>query len=344
MALVITALERAIFDAAVEMRRSPFGEALQRNHPGRRHSDDEIAVFTLAGIELNHGPPIHRTLWALEASHMGMPIDIEPDRDYIAWVMNALQAVARIAGMCWGAIPVENRIAVMDLDDLGPMHSRYIPGSRGDEGGAALHFESLSNPSPRLALQAMAEAAQATPCFLAARAAQLKLGGSEGLLALQARRDSLGERLAQATQQPMTLDDASEAMTAVLNDDDLDAPESVRLVESTFRAYNQLVNHILWALLGIAEALFDPTVVSEDLGTVRVTADGRSQTAHITLRDRGIAEVGGLSCPFIISGGLPVDGMYLSTTNVFQWGGESFVDLVGDRVAALEAEPGPPSG
>jgi hypothetical protein len=336
VALVSSRLERAVLDAGLAVRACPFGQALQRNHPGHRHSQDQTP-FGLSTIELNHGPAIHRTFWALEAHpHLGMPIDLDAERPYILWVTRAMQAAARIAGMCWGAVPVEHRIAVLDLDDLGALHSHYIPGSRGDEGGAALHFEGLERPSPRMSLQAMAEAAQATPCFAAAHAAHLQLAGPEGLQALHARREALNARLEQATQQPMTLPEVTEAMKGVLSEQDTELPEAVRRVEVAFRAYNELVNHMLWALLGIAEHRTDPVILREDLGTVRVSSDARRQSAHVTLRDFGMGEIPGLSGPFIIAGGIPVDGMYLSTTNVIQWAGETFIDIVGDRLAALE--------
>jgi hypothetical protein len=64
------------------LRASTFGEALRQFHPGRRTGPPPTE--TLASLELNHGPAIHRTFWAFELmQHTGIRVDLGPEKEYL---------------------------------------------------------------------------------------------------------------------------------------------------------------------------------------------------------------------------------------------------------------------
>ena len=100
------------------------------------------------------------------------------------------------------------------------------------------------------------------------------------------------------------------------------------------RAYHELVQHILWAILGIAEQPEALPPLQSDLGTVRIQQAPRRTHVTMTLRDAPF--FGHPPSPFELRGDLPIDGLYLSDRSMVQFGGELFTDVSGNRLGALE--------
>lgn len=334
---MLSDLEARTIEAGFALRESPFGAALRAFHPGRRAQGG--FGESLASLELNHGPAFHRTLWALDLmERTGQRVDLGPERDYLRWWQAGLQAVAGIASLCWGEIPVDLRIAVMDEDDLGALYSRYIPGSRGGGPPArALAFQGLDSGEVRTALDALGTAASCTPSYIEARERIQDLRSHGGRRTLLKQRSRIEDRLERATAEPLTLDEAREVMQETIRHGYDDAADAVRAAAHAVQAHDELINHVLWALLGLAEQEHLAPPLSGDVSPARQRGTGRHIDVRVTIRDQPGFLSGSPPSPFLLDAGLPLDGLYLSRRQHVQWRVATYVDIGGRRLAALEA-------
>lgn len=340
---MITALEQAVIEAGTALREAPFGRALGRWNPRLRCALIEEQVSEdctpLADTEVNlgMGPPIRSTFAAIEFAELVEDKDVAvTDPEYMNWVVRAHWAFQRIAGKCWVPIPQHVRLAVADVDDFSPLISAYIPQSRENELGPALAFEGLDSPEVTKALQAVFGAirlssAHRAACEVSAIAdadkhlmPRLRRARSSVLRMIQERRPTMSELRSNTR---AILEDAYGAIDAALLD-----------VVGRFWSLNELINHVLWALLGYADGHAPPPVLSNNLGSIRVSQRKGRVEAHFTLWQETASGfiLGALPVPFEVRAGIPIDGLYLSTAHTLQFSGLGLMDVVGNRLADLE--------
>jgi hypothetical protein len=169
---VISPLEQAALQACAAFHGSKFGAALRERSPQARADPQGPFADPLVMFEINGGAPIARTLHTLHMLAMsGQPIDRNAIREYVAWVGRAMQAVQRLAQMCWAPIPKRERQLIYDDDDLGPAGSPYLPASRYDDIGPWLEFEGLAGSAALAAWRELVQVVRQTPCYQVARAA-----------------------------------------------------------------------------------------------------------------------------------------------------------------------------
>jgi hypothetical protein len=335
---LVTALEQAVLDAGEVFRSASFGAALQRYHPGRRGGAAGVVADPLLMFEVNESPAIIRTFKVLDMhARAGAPLDITPVREYVDWVAAAARAIQRLAQLLWQPIPVPIRTAVFDEDDLGPGTSSYLPKSRFDEIGPALRFEELDGQLCREAWRTVSRESRSTDCYNAAREAAERLKRQPLHNQLnQHRRDILARLQAAVSGGPITIGDAQARQQEIVRDAYIDSPIQLREAAYAIRAYNELVNHILWAVLGIAESTDEVVAFTRNVGAVRVSGRGRNSTTTITMEALK-TWVGHPPSPYVIEAGLPIDGLYLSRGNLVQIAvTDMMLDLTGRRLGDLE--------
>jgi len=337
---VVTALEQAVLAVGHVLRETAFGRTLQRYHPSTRGGGpDEPPEDPLVFFEVNHSPAITRTLMVLEMHQQAhAQLDVSSAREYLEWVARAARAIQRLAQFLWQPIPVALRNAVVDEDDLGPSTSRYLPASRFDKPGPAL-MEGLTDSPARKAWYVVSQAARATECYAATRAAADRLSQPELRTLLDRRRgDVLRDLDAVARGGPITIGDAQQRRLEIVRNAYRAGPAELRGPAHAIRAYNKLVNHVLWAVLGIAERSGDLPVLTESLGAVRSQGRGRERRVTVTIRALDLW-IGHPPSPYVIDACIPVDGLYLSSETMVQWATEELVDLTGRRLGDLESGP-----
>ena len=335
---MISDLERAAIRACESFREGQIGEELRRfsattraGGPGGTESDE------LARYEINAGAPITRTLRTLQMMRMGgTPVDTTGAEDLLEWLPKAVAAVQRLAQMCWQPIPKRERTLVLDEDDLGPAGSPYLPGTRSDEPGPSLRFGGLAGSEALESWRACA-ARRARPRPTprpdkSRRSAARKLHRE-----LVECREACMERLRGVLQgPPVTSGEGLEAQAQLIRDAYADSSPELREAAGSIRRYNELLNHLLWAVLSVAEASRGLETLQGDLGAVRVTAP-KSGPQHVSLvlEDDGVW-FGNPPTPFVIERGLPIDGLYVLRASMFQFERTGLIDIHGTRIASLE--------
>jgi hypothetical protein len=294
---------------------------------------------SLASLESGHHPAIHRTHWAFEFQwRTGKVLDLGPEAEHVQWWSSAAEAVAGIAALCWAPVPSEVRALVMDEDDLGPFFSRYIPATRVGS-SAAVSSTAFREPGTLAALRSLGAAAVATPsCQLAAISTnQLD---EQDMLELTECRERIETTIGETIEPGLTGEtvlSSEAARRMVLADGYRGASFAVQAAVAAVQQHNELVNHVLWVLLGIAEQREAPTVLAEiGNGPLRQQRDGRHVDIRITLHSSDVASLRPIPAPLIIQAGLPSDGVYLIRAYRSQWSGGTHTDITARRLAALE--------
>jgi hypothetical protein len=267
---------------------------------------------------------------------VGEPLDVSSVRDYLEWVAGAQRAVQRLAQMLWAPISVAVRTRVLDEDDLGPAVSSYLPDSRVDEPGPAISFEDLRASATLEPWRVVADAARATECYGAARRAAERLEIEPLRSSLERHREGvLAELDAIFDQGPVTMLEADSRAREIMRGAYSHAPDQLRESALAIRAYNALVNNVLWAVLGIAEARDDLVSLEQDLGTVRLQGPLGAPLVTVTVAS-DFGWIGHPPSPYLVEGGLPIDGLYLSRGTMVQFAFEQIVDVTGSRLGDLE--------
>lgn len=343
---MISALEEAVVNAGIALRNSPFGAALGRWNPGRRCAlignqvSGDCTPLADAEVKLGMGPPIRRTFAAIQFAHLVEDQDIaKTDLDYMEWINRAHWAFQRVAGKCWAPLPQRLRLAVADVDDFGPLISAYIPASRENELGLALAFEGLDSPPVTTALQKVLETIRLTPVHEAAREV-LQIAKADKMLVrkLELAKSTILERIRDSRP---TIVELRQNARSILDEEYRTIDRSLFDISNRIRALNELVNHILWVLLFYADTSNEIPTLRENLGSVRVTQGKGMTQAHFTLwHDNASAFVlGHLPAAFEVSAGIPLDGLYLSTSHALQFSGLGLMDVQANRMAELERSP-----
>lgn len=336
---MISLLEQAALEACGAFHGSQFGAALRERSPQARHNLKGPFGDPLLKYEINGGAPIARTLRTLQMMQMGRePIDPSSIQEYLEWIGKAMQAVQRLAQICWAPIPKRERQLIYDEDDLGPAGSPYLPASRYDEIGPALNFEGLAGSAALEAWRNMVHALRRTPCYRAARAA------GEALQEPELRAEAVACREATSVAcraildgPPMRLGEALDRQRARIRDAYLQASPQLQQAAAAIRGHSELVNHLLWAVLCAAEHSEAVADLSEDnLGAMRLTGQ-RPQNISIVMQER--LWIGHPPSPFVIDNHTPSSGVYIVHGTMLQFEATGLVDVEGTRLASLERAP-----
>ena len=114
-------LDASLIAAVEAIGAGKFGEDLRRFNPGRRDAGTRSSL--LSGMELNHPPPIQRTVRILFTARLaGMDLRLtDEDRTYLAWVGSAVRLVEALVNSWWGEINPDVRTIFVDGDDAPPL-------------------------------------------------------------------------------------------------------------------------------------------------------------------------------------------------------------------------------
>jgi hypothetical protein len=298
------------------------------------HPDPRIAAW-----ELSFDPAIQRSLAARTAA--AIEAGVAPaDTEWNRWNQAALKAVARLAAKCWAGIDREQRTAFLDEDNFHPIWNQTnVHNLRTDQIGPWLKFEGLDMPAMAAALGAVYRAAKATPVYARAKEASEHLQRSRGLQVTWARLAQQGHRELDEALQQVPIGDGSQRGLQILGS--LYAGTPVEDIAVAFRRYNKLVQGIVWTILGFAEVVPEPVVITDVIGTVRCTVDDTgSPFVRLTSTDAASAFLR-LTHPIRLAMGLPLDGLYtlVGYSMTLASGGASDLSLVPLSWAAGEWPP-----
>jgi hypothetical protein len=332
----MTHLEVAVWHAGLALRAADFGAELRARDPGGERADQS---GSLAQWELQHGPPLHRTFYALEFCDLTeQEFDRRLEADYLRWVGGALQAVGSYAARCWGEIPLDLRMEVVDEDDLGVIYSRYIPVTRhGPVDRRAEAFEGLGEGEARESLLELTRKVLATDCYARAHGAVRDLRHRGGRRALEKFGRRIRAQLDEIDQAADNVIAAGPPLREYIRRAYRDAPAGVREAGQASQALNELIQAVLWTLLGMAEQPHDPQPHTTLPAACRLRREARHHDLSITTQDFGMVVQGSPPSPFAIAAGTPVDGIYLSRSQLVQLMYEPLADVTGRRLGALEA-------
>jgi hypothetical protein len=342
---VVTALEEAIIRAARCLNQSHMGEWLRENHPGRRAGPGSSPGLTLDKFELNAGLPVYRTLSVLgaaKATRRDLNLT-DADQSYVSIVEDIQVALRAISDRFWGTIRTDVRTLIYDHDDVPVpfLGQPYISGLRQRRG------PSLQTACARVGLSEHEiavlagcwHAAHSTDAYEAARASSIRVQLYDNLRRrLIARRSELTGRAESVMNQGVSLGDAARQVTKLVEAAYDDSDLELQGVAIQLRAYNELVQAVLWALLGFAEGSDDAfTPLPVDHSRVGVEHSRRHLIVHLTTFGArfGISAKGG---PFVIRGRGPLDGIYLCQGTVLRAIGQEWglTDLTGLKFSELE--------
>ena len=332
----MTDLEAAVWRAALAMRAADFGAQLRLYDPRGERCDRR---GSLAHWEVQHGPPLHRTFYALEfCDIIGQDFDRQLEADYLQWVGGALHAIGSYAARCWGDIPLDLRMEAVDEDDLGVIYSRYIPVTRhGPVDQRAEAFEGLGEGEAREALLEMTREIRATDCYARAHEAVRDLRRHGGRRALEKFGRRIRARLDEIEDAADNLIAAGPPLRDHIRKAYREAPAGVSEAGRASQALNELIQAVLWTLLGMAEQSHDPQPYTELPAACRLRREGRHHDLSVTTQDFDMVVHGSPPSPFAIAAGTPVDGIYLSRSQLIQLMFEPLADVTGRSLGALEA-------
>lgn len=154
---------------------------------------------------------------------------------------------------------------------------------------------------------------------------------------LVTQRERIADRL--SIRDPMTLGEATELRRRIIADGYRKAETEIATIASAIRAHNELVNNILWAILGIAESEELPEFELEAVESVRVRHRGRAFRVHFAVWEPRTLIFSQPPSPFLLRLGTPLDGVYLTERQIFAWSGRELVDVHGRAFQALERAP-----
>lgn len=321
------------------LRARELGQRLRELHPSRRAG--QASFDSLASYELNSGPAVRRTFQTLEMTKLaGQPLDLtDEDRDYVLWIGKVWRAMQRIAGFCWRPIPPHVRLLVFDQDDLGPAASHYIPASREHEYGPALAFAGLDGADVTEKITALVEACRSTACHEhVSELVERTKSDAAFLQRLAKKREQIVASLNFAER--LTIGETHRRRYSISQRCYDSAPLDIREFACSVRAYNELVNYVLFALLGFAEG-HDIIEIREGTGPIHCRCKPRLLWVHFASFDPRLSLAGHPPSPFLLKVNTPLDGLYVLEGSSMRWSGRSLVDVHARRIRELEQAPLP---
>jgi len=343
----LSSLERAVVNAGSTLSAGSFGAALRERDPGLRFGP-KSGPSQLAMFELNAGPPVFRTLIVLDAAdRTRRDLKLSPeDREYVRWVGYVQVALRTIADRFWGVIRPDIRLLVYDHDNTQVLHSGppYVPGLRAKP-GASLQTACGRVGIGETELSALAgcwHAAHSSDAYAAARGAATRIQLYDRLRhSLQTGLATLSVQAESAFGAGRTLSDVAKRLNAIADDAYEQSEPEVRVAAEAIRAYHELVQAILWALLGYAEQPpGEDITLTTGLPRMGVKHRWRHLEAQFTATDRDSFPFPKVSAPFRVDGRGLLDGLYICVGFAVHGLGEGgYVDLTGMLLRELERAP-----
>lgn len=315
---VVTDLERAIWAAAEPIRATSLGEILRNawkseRDPSLPGPDEETHWW-----ELSFDPVIQRTFGGTMTMGLARESPPNTDSEWFTWNLAAKRAVTRIAAKCWAGIDAQRRLMLIDEDNMQPILGQTnVYDLRSETVGRHLAFEGLSDPQVLPALTAVYRAARATPAYESAFGADGELQRSPRKLAIWAKLAEKGHSELQATSRGLTIQDARQRGLEIVRS--TYAGTAVEGIANAFRRYNRLIQQIVWSILGLAEVIPAPFVLTDPVGTIRCTRDS---DANPFIRVTSVSATSvflRLTHPIWVNTGTPLDGLHVLvgyTTNL----------------------------
>lgn len=345
----MTSLEQALMAAGARLSQSELGAWMWANHPGRRDSTyPDSKPSQLAMFELNSGPPVYRTLSVLMSAQatrrdLGQS---DVDRAYVAKVGDLTAALRAVADKFWGDIRADVRTLAFDYDNVRVPSRRhpYIVSLR-DRPGPSLRTSCTKVGLGDLDIAAVAScwhAAHQTEVFEAAKTAATRIGLHDRLRRqLLERRNDLASRSTEMMGQGQTMQEVEARTRGIVVDGYRDAPAEVMEAADHLRSYNELVQVILWTLLGYCEGgLNGIPVVPTDIPRANVEHTWRHLRAQFTVPHSSQPWFPQRGGPFVVTGRGLLDGLYICDGFAFRGIGEGgFTDVTGLSVRELERGP-----
>jgi hypothetical protein len=344
----LTPLERAAVAAGQSLASGTFGESMRRAHPGRRSAKDNRALG-LSTFELNAGPPIYRTLVVLDAAARSRkPLELnEDDRRHVDWVGDVHSFLRAISHRFWADVRPDVRLLIFDHDNRFLLHSgpTYIPGLRDRPG------PSLATSAARIGVDASQElaalagcwhAAHRTNAYEAARLAGLEIRSNDSLRrSLAARRTELEGRVDEEFREGRRLGEIAASLRQLRAEAYDGLGIDVRNAAEAIRAYHELVQAVIWVVLGFAEQAPDKqSMLAGGLPRVSVRHRWRSLEAQFTTAEGDTLGVPGIGAPFLVTGRGLLDGVYLCVAfSMFAMTDTATFDVTGQLLRELELAP-----
>lgn len=323
---MVTNLENAIWDVAEPIRATRFGQILQRAWSTHRSPDLPGPDEHFHGWELSFDPAIQRTFGAA----IGVAIEAQTNPDmtteWFLWNMAAKRAACRMAAKCWAGIDSQRRRVFVDEDNFQPIWGQpNLYDLRSDTLGAHLDFEGLNNPEVRVALAAVYKEARATPAYEAALRADRDLERSRDLLIAWALIAAKGHKNLGNALRSLPIGEGQRHGREIVRTTYAGTP--VEEIAGAFQRYNQLVQRIIWSILGLAEIATGPYVLTEPIGTLRCTrSDVGSPFIRVSTEN---ATNDFLRCthPVRLETGTPLDGVHTLVGYTMAFASATTIDL-----------------
>jgi hypothetical protein len=299
-------------------------------------------------FELNAGPPVYRTFIVLDAAdrtRRDLALSAE-ERDYVRWVGALHIALQAIADRFWGVIRPDVRELIYDHDNVQVLHSgpAYIPGLRARP-GPSLHTACSRVGIGERELSALAECwhiAHATDAYQAARDAATQIQLHDRLRhGLRMHRDARMAEAESLFREGLLLKDAARRLNGIAEGAYATVDSQMRGAAEPLRAYHELVQAVLWALLGLAEQPdgLDRTLKS-GLPRMAVNHRWRHLEAQFTAMDDDSFPFPRVWAPFVVERHTPLDGLYICTGYAMHGLGEGgYIDVTGLLLRELERAP-----
>jgi hypothetical protein len=303
-------LERAIWAAAEPIRATRFAQILRNarvstRDPSLPGPDDETHNW-----ELSFDPAIQRTLAAVTATGMMHHAPPNTDSDWFKWNLEAKKVVTRLAAKCWAGIDAQRRVVFVDEDNFQPIWNQTnLYDLRSDTPGRHLNFEGLSDPDVRTALRAVYEAARETPAYENALRADRQLAQSPDKLILWAQLAQKGHQDLEAAFKGLSVGEGRQRGLEIVRTIYTGTP--VEDIATAYRRYNRLVQHIVWSILGLAEIMPGPFLLTDTVGTLRCTYSADGNPLIRVTSAAAIPAYLRLTYPVWLDTGTPLDGLHL---------------------------------
>jgi hypothetical protein len=332
-------LTTALTVATTVLADSPVGVDLRRFHPGRRVNGGHFSF--LAGMELNHPPPIQRTVRVLfTSSETNFDLRLSADDHlYLGWISKMVRLIEGCVDLWWGPVSPTVRMIFVDGDTAPPivLLNPMFPGSR------RLKPTKLRDGAPEVgldlshiaALQRAADAARRTVAYSRAlQAARTVEREPQVRGELQARAQALGDPL--TLRRGTHIEDERRRLSDLILHSYDDCSPRARAVARALRAYNELTWACIAFMLGSCES--EPViadVVPDPEFPIAIELGARLFRVHLTSSQIDQTSWG---ATFRIVDSAPFNGLYLDEGGGFQSSGQrTIVDRIGRRLHELES-------
>lgn len=171
----------------------------------------------------------------------------------------------------------------------------------------------------------MYSSARATPAYEKVLRADSELQRSPRKLTTWAKLAEKGHRQLEETSRGLTIQEARQRGLEIVRSTYAGTP--VENIANAFRRYNRLVQQIICSILGLAEVIPGPFVLTDPVGTLRCTRDrGASPFIRLTSVDATGVFLR-LTHPIWVDTGTPLDGLHVLVGYTMNLAPEAASDL-----------------